>query len=89
LRHAFGHKVGMSASLNELYGVDPRSNQTYHGSFVDGSLRCRLWIGFSEEMELRRFSFSGLSAEAGRTVAVLTLWWSPPRGPEAKQADQR
>ena len=86
LRHAFGRKVGVSASLNELYGADPRSKQTYHGSFVDGSLRCRLWMGFSEEIELRRFSFSGFAAEAGRTAAVITLWWSPPRGPENKPA---
>ncbi len=42
-----------------MYGADSHSKQTYHGSFVDGSLRCRLWLGFSEETELRRFSFSG------------------------------
>ena len=89
LRHTFGHSVGVSASLNELDGTDPRSKQTYHGSFVDGSLRCRLWLGFSEEMELRRFSFSGFSAEAGRTVGVFTLWWSPPRGSETKRAAVR
>ena len=86
LRHAFGHVAGVSASLNELYGVDAHTRQTYHGSFVDGSLRCRLWLGFSEEMELRRFSFSGFAAEAGRTVSVFTLWWSPPRGTETKPA---
>ncbi len=84
LRHAFGRKVGVSASLNELYGIDPHVKQTYHGSFVDGSLRLRLWLGFSEEMELRRYSFSGFSSEAGRTVAVATLWWSRPRGPEPR-----
>ena len=86
LRHAFGRSVGMSASLNELYGTDPVSKQTYHGSFVDSSLRVRLWLGFSEEVELRRFSFAGFSAEAARTVGVVTLWWSPPRGSEAKPA---
>jgi len=86
LRHAFSHSVGVSASLNELYGSDLRSKQTYHGSFVDGSLRLRLWLGFSEELEIRRFSFSGFPAEAGRTVGVLTLWWSPPRNPEANPA---
>ena len=84
MRHSFTHNVAVSASLNELYGVDPHSKQTYHGSFVDGSLRCRLWMGFSQETELRRYSFSGSSAEAGRTVAVFTLWWSLPRGPEAQ-----
>jgi hypothetical protein len=84
LRHAFSHNVGMSASLNELYGTDPKSKQTYHGSFVDGSLRFRLWLGFSEEIEIRRFSFSGFAAEVGRTVGVATLWWSPPRGSESK-----
>lgn len=89
LRHAFGRAVGFSASLNELYGTDPHSKQTYHGSFVDGSLRCRLWLGFSEEMELRRFSFSGFAAEAGRTVSVFTLWWSPPRGTESRSAPVR
>ena len=89
LRHAFGRAVGVSASLNELYGVDPDTKQTYHGSFVDGSLRCRLWMGFSEETELRRFSFSGFAAETGRTVAVLTLWWSPPRRSEPKSAGVR
>jgi hypothetical protein len=89
LRHSFGHAVGLSASLNELYGADPRTRKTYHGSFVDGSLRCRLWLGFSEEIELRRFSFSGLAAEAGRTVSVFTLWWSPPRGSETKPVGAR
>lgn len=86
LRHAFGRSVSMSASLNELYGSNPKLKQTYHGSFVDGSLRCRLWLGFSEEMELRRFSFSGFPAEVGRTVGVFTLWWSPPRNSESKPA---
>jgi hypothetical protein len=89
LRHAFGRAVGVSASLNELYGTDPDTKQTYHGSFVDGSLRFRLWMGFSEETELRRFSFSGFAAETGRTVAVLTLWWSPPRRSEPKSAGVR
>lgn len=89
LRHAFGRAVGVSASLNALYGTDPNTKQTYHGSFVDGSLRCRLWMGFSEETELRRFSFSGFPAETGRTVAVLTLWWSPPRRSEPKSAGVR
>ena len=89
LRRAFGRSVGLSASLNELYGTDPHSKQTYHGSFVDGSLRCRLWMGFSEEMELRRFSFSGFAAEAGRTVSVFTLWWSPPHGETTKPAGVR
>ena len=89
LRHAFAHVAAVSASLNELYGADPRTRQTYHGSFVDGSLRCRLWLGFSEEMELRRFSFSGFAAEAGRTVSVFTLWWSPPRGTETRPAGVR
>lgn len=89
LRHSFGHNVSMSASLNELYGTDSRSKQTYHGSFVDGSLRFRLWLGFSEETELRRFSFSGFPAEAGRTVGVATLWWSPPRASESKAVASR
>jgi hypothetical protein len=89
LRHAFGRAVGVSASLNELYGTDSDTRQTYHGSFVDGSLRFRLWMGFSEETELRRFSFSGFAAETGRTVSVLTLWWSPPRRSEPKSAGVR
>jgi hypothetical protein len=89
LRHAFGHRVDISASLNELYGVDPRSKQTYHGAFVDGGLHCRLGLGFSQQLELRRFSFSGAPVETGRTVAVLTLWWSPPRGEETRHATVR
>jgi hypothetical protein len=84
LRHAFGRSVALSATLNEMYGTDSHSNQTYHGSFVDGSLHSRLWLGFSQETELRRFSFSGFSAETGRTVAVVTLWWSRPRAHEAE-----
>ena len=81
IRHAFSQSVNVHASLNGLYGTDPLTKQTYHGSFVDGSFHYRLWLGFSQEMELRRFSFSGLPAESGRTVAVFTLWWSPPKSP--------
>ena len=84
VRHRFSGRLNVSGSLNELYGADPISKQTYHGSFVDGSLRFRLWQGFSQETEIRRYSFSGFSQEAGRTAVVVTLWWSPPRGNEAQ-----
>jgi hypothetical protein len=82
LRHLFHHGIDTHVSLNELYGSDPITRQTYHGSFVDGSLHYRLPGGFSNELELRRFSFSGLPEEAGRTVGVFTLWWTPPHDPE-------
>jgi hypothetical protein len=85
IRHSFGRKLDVHASVNDLRGVDRLTKQTYHGSFVDGSLHYRLWRGFSQEMELRRFSFSGLPAEAGRTVGVFTLWWSPPRHAPAEE----
>jgi hypothetical protein len=84
VRHKFGGRLNISGSLNELYGADPISKQTYHGSFVDGSLRFRLWQGFSQETEIRRYSFSGFSQEAGRTAVVVTLWWSPLRGNETQ-----
>jgi hypothetical protein len=84
VRHSFSHSIDVHASLNELYGTDPVTKQTYHGSFVDGSFHYRLGLGFSQEMELRRYSFSGLPSEAGRTVGVFTLWWSPPRQPAAE-----
>jgi len=51
--------------------------------FLD--LQFRLPNGLeAQEMELRRYSFSGLPSEAGRTVGVFTLWWSPPRQPAAE-----
>jgi len=90
IRHSFTHSVDVHASLNELYGTDPVTKQTYHGSFVDGSFHYRLGLGFSQELELRRYSFSGLAEEAGRTVGVFTLWWSPPRrSPEEQRASLR
>jgi len=90
VRHSFTHSIDVHASLNELYGTDPVTRQTYHGSFVDGSFHYRLGLGFSQELELRRYSFSGLAEEAGRTVGVFTLWWSPPRrSPEEQRASLR
>ena len=89
IRHTVGHNLSFSGSLNELYGTGAGTKQTYHGSFVDGSLRCRLWQGFTQETELRRYSFSGFAQEAGRTAVVLTLWWSPPRGNEPASAAVR
>jgi hypothetical protein len=85
IRHAFNRNVDMHASLNELYGTDPVTKQTYHGSFVDGSLHYRLGLGFSQEMEIRRYSFSGLPGEAARTLGVFTLWWSPRRQPAVEE----
>ena len=90
IRHSFTHSIDIHVSLNELYGTDPVTRQTYHGSFVDGSFHYRLGLGFSQELELRRFSFSGLPEEAGRTVGVFTLWWSPPhRSAEEQSASLR
>jgi hypothetical protein len=85
VRHRFSPRIDIHASLNQLYGTDRLTSQTYHGTFVDGSFHARLSGGFSQELELRRFSFSGLPAEAARTVGVFTLWWSPPRQAAAEQ----
>ena len=79
IRHRFNPRVDVHASFNELYGTDHLTNQTYHGSFVDGSLHTRLGGVFSDELEIRNFSFAGMPAPTGRTVAVVTLWWSPSR----------
>jgi hypothetical protein len=91
IRHAFNRNLDVHASLNEAYGTDPVTKQTYHGEFVDGSLHYHLFLGFSQELELRRFAFSGLPAEAGRTAAVFTLWWSPPQAaqPEPQRIASR
>jgi hypothetical protein len=82
VRHAFGKKVDMRVSLNELYGTDPTTKQSYHGSFVDGDIHYRLGLGFSQELAIRHFAVSGLPAEQSRTVGLFTLWWSPRRSPE-------
>jgi hypothetical protein len=89
VRHRFSPSIDVHASVNELYGTDRLTNQTYHGMFVDGSFHARLRGGFSQELELRRFSFSGLPAEAARTVGVFTLWWSPPHQGAEQRASLR
>jgi hypothetical protein len=81
VRHAFTRNVDVHASLNEAYGTDTITRQTYHGMFVDGSFHYRLFLGFSQEMEIRCFAFAGFPAESARTAAVFTLWWSPPHAP--------
>ena len=78
VRHSFHHAVDIRASLNGIQGVDPVTKQSYHGTFVDGSLHYRMVLGFSQELEIRQYKVAGTPTN-DRAIAVFTLWWTPNR----------
>lgn len=79
LRHTFGQQITTRLSGTALYGVDPRANHSLHGSFVEGSIRYPLPGGFSQETAIRHYAVSGVDAPPNRTIAVVTVWWSPQK----------
>jgi hypothetical protein len=82
IRHSFRRVADIRASLNGLQGVDPVTRQSYHGTFVEGSLHYRMGLGFSQEVEVRSYKVAGTPTN-DRAIAVFTLWWTPGRTAEA------
>jgi hypothetical protein len=78
VRHSFHRVADIRASLNGIQGADPGTKQSYHGFFVEGSLHCRMGLGFSQEAEIRHYKVAGTPTN-DRTIAVFTLWWTPNR----------
>jgi hypothetical protein len=78
VRHSFHRVVDIRASLNGIQGVDPTTKQSYHGTFVEGSLHYRMGLGFSQEIEVRSYKVAGTPTN-DRAIAVFTLWWTPNR----------
>ncbi|HYK34830.1 hypothetical protein [Alloacidobacterium sp.] len=82
IRHSFHGVVDMRASLNGIQGVNPTTRQSYHGTFVEGSLHLRMGLGFSQEIEVRSYKVAGTPTN-DRAIAVFTLWWTPGKIAEA------
>ena len=85
VRHSFHRVVDIRASLNGIQGVDPVTKQSYHGTFVEGSLHYRMGLGFSQELEIRQYKVAGTPTN-DRAIAVFTLWWTPKRAAEVTTA---
>jgi hypothetical protein len=83
LRHSFHRMVDTRVSLNGIQGTNPK--QSFHGTFVDGSLHYLMPLGFSQELEVRHYEVAGTPTN-NRTIAVITLWWTPRRAAEANSA---
>jgi hypothetical protein len=83
LRHSFHRMVDTRVSLNGIQGANPK--QSFHGTFVDGSLHYLLPMGFSQELEVRHYEVAGTPTN-NRTIAVITLWWTPRRATESNSA---
>jgi hypothetical protein len=83
VRHSFHHMIDTRVSLNGLQGANPK--QSFHGTFVDGSLHYLMPWGFSQELEVRHYDVAGTPTN-NRTIAVITLWWTPRRATEANSA---
>lgn len=79
MRHTFRREISARLTGTALYGTTPTTNQSLHGSFVEASIRYPLPAGFSQETAVRNYALSGSSVPPNRTVAVLTLWWSPSK----------
>jgi hypothetical protein len=77
VRHTFNRQVSARLTGTALYGTDPRTNNSLHGSFLEASMRYPLPLGFSQETAVRNYAVSGLDVPPNRTVALFTLWWSP------------
>jgi hypothetical protein len=85
VRHSFHRAVDIRASLNGIQGVNPVTKQSYHGTFVDGSLHYRMGLGFSQELEIRQYKVAGTPTN-DRAIAVFTLWWTPKRAADVTTA---
>ncbi len=83
LRHSFHRMVDTRVSLNGLQGANPK--QSFHGAFVDGSVHFMMPAGLSQELEVRHYEVAGTPTN-NRTIAVITLWWTPRRAAEADSA---
>jgi hypothetical protein len=83
LRHSFHRMVDTRVSLNGLQGANPK--QSFHGTFVDGSVHFMMPAGLSQELEVRHYEVAGTPTN-NRTIAVITLWWTPRRAAEANSA---
>lgn len=76
IRHSFHRIADTHVSLNAIQGLDPVTKQSYHGSFVDGSLHFRMPMGLAQEVEIRHYAVAGTPTN-DRTIAVFTVWWTP------------
>ena len=85
LRHTFRQQITTRLTGTALYGVDPHTNLSLHGSFVEASVRYPLPGGFSQETAVRNYAVSGSAVPPDRTLAVVTLWWSPQKHRAAAQ----
>jgi hypothetical protein len=79
VRHTFHQQLSTRIAGAMLYGTDPKTNASLHGSFVDATVRYPLPLGFSQEMAIRHYALSGVGATPNRTIGVITLWWSPTK----------
>jgi hypothetical protein len=69
-----------------LYGLNPRTNQSYQGSFSELSVAYRLGPWFYQDIAVRHFEVHGGSALAlpasaqisdHQSLVAVTFWWSP------------
>jgi hypothetical protein len=81
IHHYFHRVVDARVSLNGIQGADPK--QSFHGTFLDGSLHYLMPLGFSQELEIRHYDVAGTPTN-NRTIAVITLWWTPRHNAETE-----
>jgi hypothetical protein len=89
LRHAFAPSSSIRLTGAALYGLDPRTNHSYQGSFSELAVGFRIGPWFHQDIAVRHFEVHGgpalgLPASAQlsdhQSLVAVTFWWSPKQG---------
>jgi len=85
-KYAFTPSSSIRLTGAALYGIDPRTNHSYQGSFSELAVAYRLGPWFYQDIAIRHFEVSGASSPAlpasaqitdHQSLVAVTLWWSP------------
>jgi hypothetical protein len=85
-KYAFNTSSSIRLTGAGLYGIDPRTNHSYQGSFSELAVAYRLGPWFYQDIAVRHFEVSGASSPVlpasaqivdHQSLIAVTFWWSP------------
>ena len=77
VRYAITPGVHIRLTGAAIYGTDPKTNQSYDGTFSEAAVGFRLGDRFTQDLAFRHYQVAGGQVSDNRNLVVLTVWWSP------------
>jgi len=86
VKYAFTPSSSIRLTGAALYGLDPRTNRSYQGSFSEVAVAYRLGPWFYQDIAVRHFEVHGGAAlglppsaqvSDSQSLVAVTFWWSP------------